>query len=29
MAGQAEIVTGEDSVLTLLFKKVRQSVTLR
>jgi hypothetical protein len=29
MAGQAEIVTGEESVLALLFKKIRQSVTLQ
>jgi HlyD family secretion protein len=29
MAGQAEIVTGEESVLTLLFKKIRRSVSLK
>jgi HlyD family type I secretion membrane fusion protein len=29
MAGQAEIVTGEESVLKLLFKKIRQSVSLQ
>jgi multidrug resistance efflux pump len=29
MAGQAEVVTGEESVLALLFKRIRQSVTLQ
>jgi multidrug efflux pump subunit AcrA (membrane-fusion protein) len=29
MAGQAEIVTGEESVLKLLFNKIRQTVSLK
>ena len=29
MEGQAEIVTGDETVLALVFKKIRQSVSLR